>query len=166
MSTSKRKCILTAAGLAVLWTVAAGLRLSAEKEVQMKKLTPVLIVDAIEPCLPFWIDRLGFEKTAEVPQGDTLGFVILKKDEVEVMLQSRASVQEDVPALAQGPYRSALFIEVDEVAPIVEALKGADVVLPLRDTFYGAREIGVREPGGNIVTFAQFLEKASDPGIS
>ena len=27
------------------------------------KLTPVLIVDAIEPCLLFWVDRLGFTVT-------------------------------------------------------------------------------------------------------
>ena len=43
----------------------------------MKKLAPVLVVDRIEPCLPFWVDRLGFEKTVEVPESDRLGFVIL-----------------------------------------------------------------------------------------
>ena len=36
----------------------------------MKKVTPVLYVEEIEPALPFWMDRLGFEKTAEVPHGD------------------------------------------------------------------------------------------------
>jgi hypothetical protein len=34
---------------------------------QFRKLSPVLIVDAIEPCLPFWTDRLGFAKVVEVP---------------------------------------------------------------------------------------------------
>jgi hypothetical protein len=33
----------------------------------------------------------------------------------------------------------------------------ADVVLPLRRTPYGMHEIGVREPGGNIVVFASRL---------
>jgi hypothetical protein len=32
---------------------------------------------------------------------------------------------------------------------------GAPVVVPRRKTFYGMEEIGVREPGGNSVTFAQ-----------
>src|SRR4029453_8853944 len=45
----------------------------------MKKLTPVLFVGEIEPCLEFWT-RLGFERTAEVPEGDRLGFVLLTKD--------------------------------------------------------------------------------------
>lgn len=51
----------------------------------VKKLTPVLFVPAIEPVLPFWVDRLGFAKTVEVPEGDSIGFVILQKDGVELM---------------------------------------------------------------------------------
>ncbi len=57
----------------------------------MIKITPNLIVDRIEDCLPFWVDRLGFETTVQVPQGDRLGFVILKRELIELMLQSRAS---------------------------------------------------------------------------
>ena len=47
------------------------------KGVHVKKLTPILTVESIEPCLPFWMDALGFTKTVEVPHGDALGFVIL-----------------------------------------------------------------------------------------
>jgi len=120
------------------------------------KLSPVLVVDAIEPCLPFWTDRLGFARTVEVPDGDRLGFVILSKDGVEVMYQSRESVRKDIPALADGPAGGAnLYIEVDDVAAVERALKGAEIVVPRRKTFYGADEIGVREPGGNAVIFAQ-----------
>ncbi len=66
--------------------------------VQFRKLSPVLIVDAIEPCLACWTDRLGFATLVEVPEGSRLGFVILAKDGVEVMYQSRDSVRSDVPA--------------------------------------------------------------------
>ena len=62
----------------------------------IKKLTPVLMVDAIEPCLPLWVDRLGWNKTVEVPEGDRLGFVILEKDGAEVMYQTWESVEKDV----------------------------------------------------------------------
>lgn len=123
----------------------------------MKKLTPVLFVEAIEPCLPFWTDRLGFAKTVEVPAGDALGFVILVNGSVEVMLQSRASIAGDVPALAKGPFTAtgaALYLEVDDLVPIRDAVRGCDVVIPERTTFYGAREIGVRAPGGFVVVFA------------
>jgi hypothetical protein len=124
----------------------------------MKKLSPVLVVDAIEPCLPFWVDRLGFEKTTEVPEGSRLGFVILRKDDVEVMYQSRESVEKDVPAMLPergGGHPIGLFIEVGDVGAIERALEGFPVILPRRRTFYGMDEVGVKEPGGNPVIFAQ-----------
>ena len=123
--------------------------------IQMKKLTPVLVVEEIEPCLSFWSDRLGFEKTVEVPEGDKLGFVILAKDSVEVMYQSRASVRMDVPALGEESFRSALYIEIGGLNEVIQKLAGAEIVVPLRETFYGMREISVREPAGNIVAFAE-----------
>ncbi len=123
----------------------------------MKKLTPVIVVDEIERCLSFWTDRLGFEKTLELPEGSKLGFVILRKDDVEVMYQSRESVAKDVPALLpkQGGHPIGLFIEVSDVGAVEQALSGFEVILPRRRTFYGMDEIGVREPGGNSVIFAQ-----------
>ncbi len=123
----------------------------------MRKLTPVLFVEAIEPCLPFWVDRLGFAKTVEVPAGDAPGFVILVKGAVEVMLQSRASIAGDVPALAEGPFAATgvgLYVEVDDLAPILEAVRGCEIVVPERRTAYGAHEVGVRAPGGFTVLFA------------
>ncbi len=123
----------------------------------MRKLTPVLFVEKIEPCLGVWIDRLGFAKTVEVPAGEALGFVILVNGGVELMLQSRASVAGDVPALATGPFACdglGLYLEVDDLAPIKEAVRGCEIVVPERTTFYGSREIGVRAPGGFTVLFS------------
>lgn len=122
----------------------------------MKKLTPVLVVESIEQCLPFWVGKLGFTKGVEVPHGDKLGFVILSHGPVELMLQSRASVQADVPALAREVGKAALFIEVEDLAPLRKALAGTPKTFEERATFYGAREIGVRDPDGQCVTFAQF----------
>ena len=122
---------------------------------QFRKLSPVLIVDAIESCLPFWTDRLGFAKVVEVPEGNRLGFVILTRDGVEVMYQRRDSVRNDIPALADTPPGATLYIEVSDVAAVERAVEGTEVVVPRRQTFYGADEIGVREPGGNVVLFAQ-----------
>lgn len=127
---------------------------------QMKKLTPVLFVEAIEPCLPFWIERLGFLKTAEVPEGDKLGFVMLAKDGIEIMYQTRASVAKDIPALADSPQKGTfLFIEVASIDDILKRMAGITPVVPLRKTFYGATELGVREPGGNVVVFAEFAQQ-------
>jgi hypothetical protein len=127
---------------------------------QVKKLTPVLLVDAIEPCLPFWVDRLGWTKTAEVPHGSTLGFVILAKDDIELMYQTWESAREDVGAVApSGGTSVGLFIEVGDLAAIERQIAGMDIALPRRRTFYGTDEIGVREPGGHLVIFAQPVAK-------
>ena len=131
----------------------------------IQKLTPVLVVDAIEPCLEFWVGRLGFVKTVDVPgpDGRSLGFVILVSGPVELMLQSRVSVAADVPRLAKEPLRSTLYFEVESLDPIRQAVAGLEVVVPERTTFYGARELGVREPGGHLVTFAERTAADAEP---
>ena|SRR5687768_3237121 len=126
----------------------------------LQKLSPVLFVDAIAPALPFFVDRLGFALTVSVPLREgspELGFVILQRDGVEIMLQTRASVRGDVPALADEPNRAMLYVEVADLAPIVAAVVGCEVVVPRRRTFYGADELGVRAPGGHVLLFAQHV---------
>lgn len=120
------------------------------------KITAVLMVDSIEKSLPFWVDRMGFAKTAEVPEGESLGFVILARDGAELMLQTIESVRRDAPQLAPSSFQSTvgLFIEVDDFADTRKRLNGYPIALEERVTFYGMREIGVREPNGHIVTFA------------
>ena len=120
------------------------------------KITPILLVDEIEPSLKFWMDKLGFEKTVEVPEGDKLGFVLLTKDGTEVMLQSRESVKKDAGAAVGAVLEmgSSLYIEVDDFGDALKRVKGAEVLVPERVTFYGMREIFVREPGRHVVGFA------------
>ena len=128
----------------------------------MKKLTPILFVEAVEPCLPFWTERLGFTVTATVPRGDLIDFAMLQHGAVELMYQSRVSVDADLPSLTAEVMAGAttLFIEVDALDPIVDALEGADVVAPRRQTFYGMDEIFVRAPCGTVVGFAARIETA------
>ena len=123
----------------------------------VKKLTPILFVENIELVLPFWTEHLGFLKTVEVPEGDRLAFVILQQGNVEVMYQTYASVEKDLPAILPDVRKSPtfLYIEVENLDALKPALNSADVYLKERTTFYGAREIGVRDPAGHFLTFAQ-----------
>jgi hypothetical protein len=125
------------------------------------RITAVLFVQEIEPVLPFWVEQLGFTKTIEVPQGNKIGFVALQKGSTEVMYQSYASVAEDMPLIAEtrkGP--TFLYIEVDNLDAVLNALKSSKIVQPERTAFYGMREVGFQEPGGHYVTFAQPLAAA------
>ena len=123
-----------------------------------KKLTPVLVVDAIEPVLPFW-EALGFKTIATVPHGKRIGFVILQHDNIEIMYQTRASVRDDLPVLLEGPTpigATSLYIEVSDLEPIAARLPRAAVIVPRRVTSYGATELIARDPAGNVVGFALF----------
>ena len=124
----------------------------------VKKITPVLLVDEVESCVRFWKERLGFEVAIEVPEGNKTGFVSLQKGGVELMYQSYASVEKDSSFSAQGHAKgpSFLYIEVDSLDDVIAATKGSKVVMPERNAFYGAREIGVKDPAGHVLTFAQF----------
>jgi hypothetical protein len=123
-----------------------------------KTATPVLIVDGIEAVLPLWT-ALGFTRVTEVPEGDRLGFVILQRDEVEVMYQTFASVEKDEPRSLKGKRSigaAAVFIVVeklDELARLVPS--GTDVIERRRETFYGSLEMIVRDAAGNVITFAE-----------
>ncbi len=119
------------------------------------KVTPVRIVDAIEPCLPFWCDQLGYEKRAEVPHEGALGFVLLANGAGEIMLQTRASVAADIDAVARLEPHTVLFIEVASLEAAREATRGARVLLEERTTFYGMRETVVLDPAGTILVLAQ-----------
>jgi len=120
------------------------------------KITAVLLVDSIEKSLPFWVDRMGFTKTVDVPEGEGLGFAIVVRDGAELMLQTIESVRKDAPQFVppSAGYNMGLFIEVNDFADVLKRLEGYPIALEERTTFYGMREIGVREPGGHIVIFA------------
>ena len=124
----------------------------------VKRITPVLFVSEVEPCVKFWVDRMGFQKTVEVPDGDKLAFAMLQKGTVELMYQSYASAEKDVEEISQAVRKGPtfLYVEVDSLDAAIAAAKGSEVVMPVRTTFYGSREIGIKDPAGHFVTFAEF----------
>ncbi len=128
----------------------------------MNKITPILVVDEIEPSLRLWVDRLGFEKTAEMMDGERLGFVILARKGVEIMYQTRESIRKEVErdglpaAMRPEGGRSTLYIDVADLGELRKKVAGFEVLISDRETPYGARELWLREPGGHLVGFASF----------
>jgi hypothetical protein len=128
----------------------------------LNKATPVLVVDRIEPVVPFW-NKVGLTPSTEVPGANgQLAFVILAADGVEIMYQTAASVQEDLvksatvkDAFRAMPQQTTLYVEVSRLADVATRLDGELVVMPERKTFYGSTEIGYADPAGNIVVFAE-----------
>ena len=133
--------------------------------------TPCLIVEDVAASEHFFA-KLGFKRTVEVPHGDGLGFVIMTQagegggdGGLGVMLETAAAAADDsgLPPETFKP-GAHVFMSVADLAAAERALHEFDVFMPRRDTFYGATEIGWREPGGNYVTIAQFAANSPDEG--
>ncbi|MFO0581103.1 MAG: hypothetical protein U0229_02420 [Anaeromyxobacter sp.] len=129
--------------------------------VTLKKSTPVLVVDRIEPALEFW-KKLGVEKVVDVPEGDHMGFAILAGQGIEVMYQTSDSVNADLvassatrAAFKQAPQQGYLFIEVASIEAVGKALADEKLILPLRKTNYGATELGYLDRAGNVIVLAE-----------
>jgi len=162
----KRKSMIAAGLVSMVLLLSAATMQKAgeskERKTMVNKSTPILHVKAVEPSLKFWTERFGFRKTVEVPEGDHIGFVALENDAVEVMYQTYSGMQADpsnplAKAVEKGP--SFLFMEVPDIKAAETALKGADIIQPIHDTFYGSKEIVVKEPGGHFVIFAQMPKR-------
>jgi uncharacterized glyoxalase superfamily protein PhnB len=128
--------------------------------VNIKKVTPLLVVDRIEPSLGFY-EKLGYGAVVSVPHEDHLGFVLLAQEAGQIMLQTRASLAADLPAVAKTGASSLLYVDVESVEAALNSAAGSEILVPTRTTFYGAREAFVREPSGQIVGFAEEEKKAT-----
>ena len=128
------------------------------KSMNVKRITAVLLVREIEPVIPFWVGRLGFMKTIEVPESNKLGFVGFQKGAVEVMYQTYSSVEKDAPPSMAAEARKGptyLYMEVDNFNAVLVAMKDVKITMPVRTSFYGMKEFAVQDPGGHFITFAQ-----------
>jgi uncharacterized glyoxalase superfamily protein PhnB len=122
------------------------------------RATPILHVNEVEPSVRFWTERLGFEKTIEVPEGNKIGFAAVASGGVELMYQTYSGMHADptnplAEAADQGP--TFVFMEVADIKRVIAAMKGADIIVPLHHSSYGAQELIVREPGEHFIIFSQ-----------
>ena len=125
--------------------------------IEVKSLAPILVVNEIEPVLPFWVDRLGFAVITTVPEAGPYVFAIVARDGAQVMLQTRASASEDLNADLGSIGAGVVYVSVAALDPVIGALgDAAEIVVARRTTFYGADEIFVRDPACNLVGLAAF----------
>ncbi len=127
----------------------------------LKSLTPNLMVDDVNQTVDWYRSLLGFDVVAQVPAEGTLDFVILRRDDVGLMLQSKASLTSDLPVLRDVPIGASqtFYIEVSDVDSLHRQLAGkVRIVKDLHDTFYGTREFYFADCNGYILSFSQSLE--------
>ena len=124
---------------------------------KVKRAAPVLFVDDVAASRDFFL-RAGFAVSVEIPDGSKVGFSMLERDGVQVMVESRDNSNEPaaIRARSKEARASHVFIEVDDLDAMIAALGRTEVVVERHKTFYNSDEITCQEPGGHLVTFAQF----------
>jgi hypothetical protein len=120
----------------------------------LDKLTTLLVVDRIEPCLPSW-EKLGYAVKARVPETGEANFVMLQGKAGELMLQTQRSLADDLPAIAQKKPAFLLYADVGSLATAKKVLPDAKVIVSERKTFYGAKEAWVELAGGVFLGLAE-----------
>jgi uncharacterized glyoxalase superfamily protein PhnB len=128
---------------------------------RLRTLTPVLMVENVAEAATWYEAILGIATEVAVPGEGGLQFVILHRDDVRLMLQSRISLDEDfdifkgVPIGASG----SLFLDVTDVADWRRRVDGkVRIVKELHDSFYGTREFYFADPNGYIFGFSESIE--------
>jgi len=132
------------------------------------KITTNLIVPSVNDSLDFYERILGFSLVMGVPvgsqeivtsrnEGTPLAFAIIKRDDVELMLQSRQSLSQELPAFKQQPSGGSvtLYFRVADVHGLYESIRRkAKILKDLHTTFYGTEEFYILDSSGYVLTFA------------
>ena len=77
---------------------------------------------------------------------------------MELMYQTYQGMKTDPANPLAGEVEkvpSFIFIEVTDINSTIGKLKGGEMVQGLHETFYGSKEVVVKEPGGHFVIFSQ-----------
>lgn len=97
-----------------------------------------------------------YEKILLFPKEGARSFALGRAGHMEVVQSS--------PAYAVGP--AAFWVEanhVDRVYETVHAQHGLQLLVDLRDTYYGSREFQVTDPAGNITCIINYRTDLTDP---
>ncbi len=126
----------------------------------IEKVTPVLMAENVQACVEFWT-KLGLTPTVVLPdesddsRAGEVAFATVSNDQIELMYQSVKSAKAQSSAVIDGVQRSILYLETNSLDSILAAIENAEIVKPEHVTPYGAREIYVRDPAGNVIGFAE-----------
>lgn len=126
-----------------------------------KKITPNLVVEDVNSTIAFYRDKLKFELNMSVPEHGELSWALMKRDNVEIMFQSRESAGRAIPLLKNKEAGGSLtlYIEMENVVELYDTLKGNVALLEdLHTKPYGMREFSIQDCNGFILTFAEEVE--------
>jgi lactoylglutathione lyase len=128
---------------------------------QIKKLTPNLVVRNVEDSLKFYLEILELEKAITVPEQSPYVFASVSDGAIEIFFNDQKIVAAEYPKLAATIGASlTLYMEVDNLQEVLDRVRkaGAKISMPVTDQFYGMREFAFEDGDGYTITIAQKVE--------
>ena len=131
--------------------------------------TPNLMTKDVNATVKFYRDRLGFQLMMGVPfNSETaveelsddipLQYAMLTRDSAMVMAQHQQSLAEECDLFSDRPVATSgtFYMEVENLDQLLPGLgDDIEIALPQRITFYGMRELWIRDNNGYVITLAQ-----------
>ena len=125
---------------------------------QIKKLTPNLIVHDVAASLKFYREVLGLETAMTVPEQAPYVFAGVTNGAVEIFFNDQKVVAAEYPKLAATIGASlTLYMEVDSLQDVLDRVKkvGAKISMPVTEQFYGMKEFAFEDQDGYTITIAE-----------
>ncbi|HBH46219.1 MAG: hypothetical protein A2445_00550 [Candidatus Jacksonbacteria bacterium RIFOXYC2_FULL_44_29] len=136
---------------------------------RLKKITPNIMVADVNATVGYYKNNLDFQivmgvtEQKEVKMGDSaietsLTWAMIKKDDVEIMLQRRDSLVEELPEFKGLKIGGTLtlYVSMQDVKSFYGKVKDkVEIVKDIHKTFYGMDEFVVKDLNGYIVYFAE-----------
>ena len=114
-----------------------------------KKVVPMIHVPDVRATFE-WYCGIGFEEVTTFDDGESLSFAMLSFGGGEVMFSEGGKPSESQRREVD------LYVYTEDIDGLYERLKDrVDVVEPPHDTFYGARELIIRDLNRFWITFGQ-----------
>jgi catechol 2,3-dioxygenase-like lactoylglutathione lyase family enzyme len=129
------------------------LRVAMASDIRLDGFAAVFTVRDVAASLGFFTQRLAFAEHFRL--GDPPEYAIVERDAVQIHLMSGRE------AASLG--RSTIYVFLRDVDALHEHLtgRGCAVEVPPTDFPYGMREMSVRDPDGNRITFGQEVKGGS-----
>ena len=115
---------------------------------QLVGFAAVFTVSDVATSLAFYLERLGFHEFFRL--GDPPSYAIVERDAVSLHLMPAS---QD----SRGLGRSSVYVFAADVDALHDRLRtaGCPIETAPADYDYGMREMSVRDPDGNRITFGQ-----------
>lgn len=127
---------------------------------QIKTLTPNLMVSNVAEAVMYYTQNLGFQMIDSVPANPPYDWAMVSVEGVALMFQAEASIKAEFAPLENQSLGGGLsfYVRVEGVKEWYERLKEkVTVVNELHESSYGMTEFSIQDLNGFVLTFAENL---------